>query len=187
MSTATDIIKCVVIGDGAVGKTCMLISYTTNKFPEDYVPTVFDNYTADITVDNKPHVLNLYDTAGQEDYDRLRPLSYPQTDLFIVTFAVTSRSSYDNVRAKWIPELQHYAPGVPFILVGTKVDMRTGPDCVSKMEGEHLCSSLKGQNYLECSAKTQEGLKSVFDTAIQAVVAARKKPNKPRGRRCNIM
>lgn len=98
-------IKCVVIGDGAVGKTCALISYSNDSFPEEYVPTVFDNYTVNVSVGGRMISLGLWDTAGQEDYDRLRSLSYPSTDVFLIMFSLTSKTSLDNVKTKWAKEV----------------------------------------------------------------------------------
>jgi Ras-related C3 botulinum toxin substrate 1 len=170
-------IKCVVVGDGAVGKTCLLISYTTNAFPGEYIPTVFDNYSANVMVDGKPCQLGLWDTAGQEDYDRLRPLSYPQTDVFLICFSVISRSSFENVKTKWFPEVKHHVPEAPRLLVGTKKDLRNDPNVTSQVtqlvtesEANDLAKQIDARKYVECSALTQENLKTVFDEAIRAAL-----------------
>ncbi|CAG2237601.1 RAC1 [Mytilus edulis] len=115
--------KLIVTGDSGVGKTCLLISYTTNAFPGEYVPTVFDNYTANVMVDGKPYGLGLWDTAGQEDYDRLRPLSYPQTDVVLLCFSINDRSTLENIEKKWIPEIKHHLPNVAKVLVGCKTEV----------------------------------------------------------------
>lgn len=193
-------LKCVVVGDGAVGKTCLLISYTFDQFPQDYVPTVFDNYTANVMVDGRPVTLCLWDTAGQEDYDRLRPLSYPQTDVLLVCYSITSPESYDNVQHKWYPELRHHTPGVPIILVGTKADLRQtnfalpsplaskGKALLTLQQGEALAKEIAAKKYVECSALTQEGLKKVFDEAIREALAYRKRLHEKRHpRKCRVL
>jgi len=188
-------IKCVVVGDGAVGKTCLLISYTTNAFPGEYIPTVFDNYSANVMVDGKPINLGLWDTAGQEDYDRLRPLSYPQTDVFLVCFSVISNSSFENVKTKWVPEIQHHAPNVPILLVGTKSDLRKDDNTIKQLNSrqqsmvevdaaQRMAKEIGAVNFLECSALTQEGLKQVFDEAIRAAMS---KPTKKKGSGCELL
>ena len=104
--TAEIKIKLVAIGDGAIGKTSLLISYGKDSFPSEYVPTVFDNYSVSVEVEGKYVNLSLWDTAGQEDYDRLRPLSYPGTDVFLVCYSMVDPESFKNVQKKWLKEIQ---------------------------------------------------------------------------------
>ncbi|KAH7986678.1 hypothetical protein HPB52_024806 [Rhipicephalus sanguineus] len=119
--------KLVIVGDGACGKTCLLIVFSKDQFPEVYVPTVFENYVADIEVDGKQVELALWDTAGQEDYDRLRPLSYPDTDVILMCFSIDSPDSLENILEKWHPEVKHFCPSVPIVLVANKKDLRSDP------------------------------------------------------------
>ncbi|KAK9102730.1 hypothetical protein Sjap_019984 [Stephania japonica] len=178
--SASRFIKCVTVGDGAVGKTCMLICYTSNKFPTDYIPTVFDNFSANVSVDGNIVNLGLWDTAGQEDYSRLRPLSYRGADIFVLAFSLLSRASYENVLKKWMPELRRFAPNVPIVLVGTKLDVRDdkgflvdhmgSSGVITSAEGEELRKQIGAAAYIECSSKTQQNVKAVFDTAIKVVL-----------------
>jgi Rho family protein len=160
-------IKIVVVGDGAVGKTCMQVTYATSSFPSEYVPTVFDNYSPNVMRNNKPYSLSLWDTAGQEDYDRLRPLSYPMTDVFLVCFDVANLASFANVRERWYPEIGHHCPGTPSILVGLKSDLRQGDrPCVNAEDAERLAKDSGAHCYVECSALQSVNIDTVFNTAI---------------------
>jgi len=143
-------------------------------------------------VDGKPINLGLWDTAGQEDYDRLRPLSYPQTDVFLMCFSIVNPSSFENIGTKWHPEISHHCPNTPIILVGTKVDMREDREAVERLrekgqnpinyeQGMAKAKEINAIKYLECSALTQKGLKNVFDEAIRGVFAPKTSKKKKGG------
>jgi len=176
-------IKLVAVGDGAVGKTSLLIAYAKGNFPDTYVPTVFENYTAQMDYQGKKILLHLWDTAGQEDYDRLRPLSYPGADIVLLCFSLVTDASFESVKDKWFPEVDHYIKNVPTILVGTKVDLREAkqPDPstgeyhpVSDDKAKSMADEIGAEKFIAVSAKTGENLKTVFQDAVALVLAARK-------------
>ncbi|XP_049322956.1 ras-related protein Rac1-like [Astyanax mexicanus] len=184
-------IKCVLVGDKASEKTCLLITFTTNAFPKEYIPNVFDNYISTVMVDSRPFTLKLWDTAGQEDFDRLRPLSYPQTNVFIICFSISDPTSYDNVKLKWYPEVSHHCPNVPFLLVGTKMEEREDPTVleelkeqkltpITKQQGETLAQEIGAIKYFECSALQQVGVREVFVEAVRAFLIANANPVPPK-------
>ncbi|XP_006012103.1 rho-related GTP-binding protein RhoV [Latimeria chalumnae] len=174
-------IKCVLVGDGAVGKSSLIISYTTNGYPMDYQPTAFDTYSALVQVDGTPVRIQLCDTAGQEDFDRLRSLCYPGTDVMILCFSVVNPSSFQNITEKWIHEIRSYRPDVPVVLVGTQADLRHDVNVlielnkhrvkpITKAQAQSLADKLRAKAYVECSALTQKNLKEAFDAAILAAI-----------------
>lgn len=176
--------KLVIVGDGACGKTCLLIVFSKGEFPEVYVPTVFENYVADVEVDGRHVELSLWDTAGQEDYDRLRPLSYPDSNVILICFSVDLPESLENVTEKWIAEVLHFCMGVPIILVGCKVDLRNDPETieilremgqtpVQTVDGQEVAEQIGAAGYYECSAKTGQGVNQVFEAATRASLMGR--------------
>lgn len=183
--------KLVVVGDGTCGKTCLLIAFTKNEFPEKYIPTIFESYVSEITIDDQRVIkMALWDTAGQEDYELLRPLSYPNTDVLLICFAINNRDSFENVTEKWIPEIKSYCPGTPYLLVGTKIDLRTSENSfnhnssssdtgrstiVMQTEGVKLAKAIEAYDYAECSAKTKVGIYQVFEKAAIASLGEVKK------------
>jgi small GTP-binding protein len=165
-------LKLVVIGDGAVGKTCLLVVYAKGSFPTEYVPTVFENYKCKVTVSNVEYNVQLWDTAGQEELVNVRQLSYPNTDVFLMCFSVADRTSYDNIKNKWVDEIKQYVKDPKLLLVGTKEDLRdSAENPVTTAEGEALKAQIAAFDYIECSAIKCQGVKDVFDRAIVHAVS----------------
>jgi len=182
--------KLVIVGDGACGKTCLLIVFSKGTFPEVYVPTVFENYVADVEVDGKRVELALWDTAGQEDYDRLRPLSYPDSHVILICFSIDNPDSLENVQEKWVSEVLHFCQGLPILLIGCKKDLRDDPKVIEELaknkqkpvsaeEGQAIAQKIGAYKYLECSARKNEGVKEVFETATRAALTLTKAKKKP--------
>lgn len=133
--------------------------------------------------------LALWDTAGQEDYDRLRPLSYPDTDVILMCFSIDSPDSLENIMETWNPEVQHFCPNVPIVLVGNRKDLRQDPATIKELakmkqepvkpeEGRAMAEKINAFGYLECSAKTKEGVREVFEMATRAALQVKKKKKK---------
>jgi len=165
-----------------VGKTCMLMSYVCQAFMEDYIPTMFDNFSAIEEIDGELVNVILWDTAGQEDYETIRTTTcFPNTHIFIVCFSVVHPDSFHNVKQKWLEELKKASPDTPFILVGTKTDLREKEDVVKKLaeknkepisskEGKKRAKEIKAKAYVECNAKELSTVNEVFRTALKIVM-----------------
>ena len=185
-------LKCVTVGDCAVGKTCMLMSYSMDAFPEDYIPTVFESYTSMCIVDGLPLSLHLWDTASQKEYDSLRPLSYPHTDVFVVCYSVTSPSSLRNVKDKWIKEIRFHSPHAPIVLAGTKADLRNAAGkqdttFVDFADAKELGEELGVERVMECSAKTAVGLVELFNEVIKVGLVAKSKSKIKKHKKCVLL
>ncbi|EIN06070.1 hypothetical protein PUNSTDRAFT_90840 [Punctularia strigosozonata HHB-11173 SS5] len=188
--------KVVVCGDGACGKTSLLNVFTRGFFTQIYEPTVFENYVHDLYVDDQLVELSLWDTAGQEEFDRLRSLSYAETHVVMICFSVDNPVSLDNVEAKWIDEILEYCPGVKLVLVALKCDLREdrgvaerlaryGTHTVQYEEGLAVARRIRASRYLECSSKHNRGVNEVFYEAARVSLATR--PKSTSGGGCIIM
>ncbi|CAD6504590.1 BgTH12-00098 [Blumeria graminis f. sp. triticale] len=186
--------KLVIIGDGACGKTSLLSVFTLGYFPT--VPTVFENYVTDCRVDGKNVQLALWDTAGQEDYERLRPLAYSKAHVIVVGFSIDMPDSLENVKNKWVEEAHERCPNVPIILVGLKKDLRDDPVAIEEMrkrsqrlistrEATEMSHTIGARKFLECSSLTGEGVDDVFEAATRAALLTFQ--NDERGNCCVIL
>lgn len=190
--------KLVLLGDGACGKTSLLNVFTRGFFPTVYEPTVFENYVHDIFVDGIHMELSLWDTAGQEEFDRLRSLSYDDTQAIMLCFSVDNRGSLENVGTKWIAEINEHCPGVKIVLCALKCDLREEHEkeedeshapprpMIQYNEGLEVARQIGALRYLECSAMRNRGVNEAFTEAAR--VALQVKPAKSKeDSKCTVM
>jgi len=183
----------VVVSDGAVGKTTLLHRYINKTMQYEYIPTIFDDYSSLETVDETTYFLRLRDTAGQEDYDKLRISSYMGCDGIVLMFSVISPHSFSNIRSRWLPELDYFLPGVPKVLVGSKIDLRYDHEVLERLQCLNLSPITYQQGrdlaveynlpYIECSSLSGEGVNRVFITMIREISKAKKSKH----RKCSLI
>lgn len=173
--------KLVIVGDGACGKTSLLCVFAMGEFPKEYEPTIFENYVAEIRLDGKPVQLALWDTAGQEEYERLRPLSYSKAHVILIAFSIDTPDSLENVSVKWIEEVRNICgPQVPVVLVGCKADLRPAGGSsaderqyVTRQRAQAVAQEIGARVYKECSALNNQGVDDVFEAATRASMIVR--------------
>ncbi|KFO86316.1 Rho-related GTP-binding protein RhoB, partial [Buceros rhinoceros silvestris] len=171
------------VGDDRCGKTCLLFALCHEQLLESYEPSLFDAYTTDTEVDGKEMKLILFDVAGKNEvsYRNLRSVFYEDTDVILMCFSVDRPDSQQNILDFWVPEIKQFCPTVPIILVGTKIELRSDEGIKNKLttagnkpitttEGKALAASIGAYAYLECSAKTKEGVDTVLEIISQCAL-----------------
>jgi len=184
-------IKTVLIGDEKVGQYCLLLTYSNKKFTFGYM---INSWKTQLQIDNQTVHLAVVPTAAGKEYDALRPLVYPGTDIFLLLFSVIDRDSFENVTNKWLPEIQSHCPYTPFMLVGTKADLRkelltpedeafeavrnrrVGNEITLK-EGQKLAKEIKAIDYVECSARLIDSVSQLFEKSVRNVLKPPKEKN----------
>ena len=190
--------KVVLVGDSGCGKTNIISTFmntdstmiTDPLSTTQYTPTIFDVYTATTTIEKDTKCnFTIHDTAGLEVYDRLRPLSYPDTDLILLCFSIADPDSLRNVIDKWLPEIRHNCPNKPYILVGTKSDLRADDrtvrtlsrrskqEPVSKQQGLKVAKQIKALKYVECSALDKAAVQFLFEYVTRKMLRIKSKGN----------
>lgn len=174
-------IQCAVIGDTAVGKTCLVSSYTKNEIPTQHQPTVYEVYQTSTMFRDEGYKLSICDVGGEYVTDSTAmQLALSSAEVILVCFAIDNPASFDNVEQKWIKEARYYCPDSPIVLVGLKSDLRNLKKSIRKDFRMKLVKSWRGHDmtkffehnisyYVECSPMTQENVHDVFERAIKCV------------------
>jgi len=175
--------KLVVLGSGSVGKTAISIQFVRNQFIRDYNPTIEESYRKQVTIDGVTCMLDILDTAGQEEFGALRPQYVRQGQGFLLVYSVTDRPSFEEMQS-FYNEVYRIKDDerpknhkIPIVIVGNKADLESSRE-VSSEEGQDLSKKL-GCNFIETSAKTRQGVEEAYFNLVRKVREV--SPKKSRG------
>merc|ERR1712010_395827 len=165
--------KACVLGDGGVGKTALTIQLCSNHFVEEYDPTIEDSYRKQVVIDNNSCLLEILDTAGQEEFTALRDQWIRDCEGFVLIYSITSRPSFEQI------SVFKDQDRIPMMLVGNKCDLEEKRE-VSTQEGQDLARAF-GANFKEASAKTRVNVEEAFYDLVRKIRSHRQGSN-PKGK-----
>ena len=162
-------LKAVVIGDGGVGKTSLIVRHVDNRFEEEYKPTLgFDISLKTVSIEEASAELLVWDIGGQAIFKDIRESYLEGSHCCFLVFDLTNKESFDNIE-NWLKELQTFAGDIPYMLVGNKNDLKA-KRIVKKDDAEALAKKIGASGYFETSAKTGEGVDKAFEELTKASI-----------------
>jgi small GTP-binding protein len=178
--------KITVVGGPSVGKTALLLAYSTHDILPEYLPPIYSLYEVKCDVHGREVTLALWDSAGADIDEWIRACAYEGTDVFLLCFPVSDPKSFATVTTKWLVELRHLVKDPAIMIVGTKKDLRTdeatlkrlaaaGEAFVTPADGQAMAAESKVVGYVECSARKRDGVDAVFELALRTAMAQRKR------------
>jgi len=183
-------IKCVIVGDEGIGKTSLLFVFSSNLYVGDYVPKLYEYIGYDrCSVERiiKERYVNLifWDTSVGDTQNRIRKLSYSSAEIVLLCFSIVSPLSFGNIKEKWITKIRQECPNIPFLLIGTKVDLRENrrvmellksrkQSPITKRQGIELAKEIGAISYMECSSLEIQGTNDIIQEIVKIVTEPRK-------------
>jgi len=161
-------IKLVLVGVGGVGKSALAISYVSNTWVPEYDPTIEDSHRKQVSIDDQVSMLDILDTAGQEEYATMQDQWFRTGQGFLMVYSITSKKAFQEIsdlRRKIL--LIKDKKKVPMVLVANKCDLEAERE-VSKGEGEQLSNTF-GCPFLEASAKARINVDDAFKALVREV------------------
>lgn len=188
--------KVIILGDSGSCKTSLGVTLKEGGFPTEYVPVCFENMSVEASKDGVKYSFNMWDVTCGEDGDRVHLLAYPQSDLCVLLYPIDSPTSHKRITSKWIPELVEHLPGVPWVLVATKIDLREHQPTLDRLndlhqrgtvtteEGQDLASRHGASGFVEVSPLTGYGMKECLTAWLDAFAPtsptrSKSKPSRP--------